>query len=199
MFTVPHLSPCLVSEAASPAPSPGLGDRTGQMGPNYSPSGIDGAWGPGGAGLVREDTARQPGRAVGQPSRAGSQAGLGASRMRSPEAALWWPHPRECGLPRYHWLDAMGRGWMPGLWEGHQEGLLGYDSSGLVLELRSSEDGGGGRAGRELWGFVGVLSQKVSPGGPWGYQKPSGRRQCGWAAWGPVHRVPVWNLPRGGT
>lgn len=47
---VPCLSPCLVSEAASPVPSPGLGDRTGQMGPNYSPSGIDGAWGPGGEG-----------------------------------------------------------------------------------------------------------------------------------------------------
>lgn len=53
MFRVPRLSPCLVSEAASSAPSPGLGDRTGQMGPNYSPSGIHGAWGPGGAGWCR--------------------------------------------------------------------------------------------------------------------------------------------------
>lgn len=66
---------------------------------------------------------------VGQPGGAGSRAELGASRMRSPEAASpRCPHPRACVLPRYHWLDALERGCRAGLWEGHQEGLLGYDS-----------------------------------------------------------------------
>ena len=47
---------------------------------------------------------------VGQPGGAGSPAELGASRMRSPEAASpRCPHPRACVLPRY-------TGWMP--WRG---------------------------------------------------------------------------------
>lgn len=49
--------PCL-SLKQPPPPAP-QGDRTGLMGPNYSPSGIDGASGPGGAGLVREANARR--------------------------------------------------------------------------------------------------------------------------------------------
>lgn len=75
MFTVPHMSLCLVSEAASPAPSPGLGNRTGQMGPNYSLSGIDGAWGPGWCGRTL------PGSLEGLW---GSQAELGARRGWEP-------------------------------------------------------------------------------------------------------------------
>lgn len=42
---------------------------------------------------------------------------------------------------------------MPGLWEGHQEGLLGYDSSGLVLEEAQKTEEGAGLGGNYggLW------------------------------------------------
>lgn len=102
------------------------------------------------------------------------------------------PSPQGVCAPTLHWLDALERGCRAGLWEGHQEGLLGYVSLGLVLEeAQKTEEGAG------LGGDYGGLWEHCQSRSALGVLRAT-RRRCRWAGWGPLHRVPVWNFPGGG-
>lgn len=95
------------------------------MGPNYSPSGIDGALGPGGAGLVWEGTSSQARTWQDKESR--GHASLG---------------PQCPSLPPYHRLCALRRGHSPG------KGCLDVSSQAWFWKKSRARcrEGGGGRA-----------------------------------------------------